>query len=66
MSDLTLHRVDARGRVNLDGFVDPGVEFYEVDKADDGVIRLHPVKVVIATTAPKRTSDVADVPLPNL
>jgi len=58
--DLVLHRVDGRGRVNLDGIVAPGVEFYTADKHLDadgnatGAIFLSPVK--IATTAVKRTS----------
>lgn len=58
--DLVLHRVDGRGRVNLDGIVEPGVEFYTAtrgtadDGTDTGLIVLAPVK--IATTAVKRTS----------
>jgi len=54
MPELTLYRVDARGRVNLDGIVDKGIEFYTAEKDDDGSIHLDPVKV--ATTAVKRTS----------
>lgn len=52
--ELVLHRVDGRGRVNLDGIVEPGVEFYTAEKEDDGTITLEPVKV--ATTAVKRGS----------
>lgn len=60
--DLVLHRVDGRNRLNLDGVVAPGVEFYtaEVEETDDdhiptGRIILSPVKV--ATTAVKRTAE---------
>jgi hypothetical protein len=59
--DLVLHRVDGRGRVNLDGIVDKDVEFYTAERltgadgTETGAIVLSPVK--IATTAVKRTSD---------
>lgn len=59
MTELTLYRVDGRGRLNLDGIVSDGVEFYTADKDDDGVITLNPVKV--ATTAIKRTTDAPDI-----
>lgn len=58
--DLALHRVDGRCRVNLEGIVDKGVEFYTADRCTDvdgnqtGEIILTPVKVV--TTAVKRTN----------
>lgn len=55
MTELTLYRVDGRGRLNLDGIVTEGVEFYTATKDDDGIITLGPVKV--ATTAIKRTTD---------
>jgi hypothetical protein len=53
--DLALHRVDGRGRVNLEGIVTPGTEFYMAARDDDGNIRLTPVKVV--TTVAKRNHD---------
>lgn len=63
--DLVLHRVDGRGRVNLDGIVAPGVEFYtatmQLDDGDEtGDIILSPVK--IATTAVKRATITTDDP----
>lgn len=65
MTDLTLYRVDGRGRINLDGVVADGVEFYTAETSPDGgSIVLTPVKVVSTTT--KRTSaptvDPDDVP----
>lgn len=51
---LTLYRVDGRGRVNLDGIVTPGVEFYTASKSTEGLIILAPVRV--ATTAIPRTA----------
>lgn len=60
--DLVLHRVDGRGRVNLEGIVAADVEFYTAvrvtddDGDDTGAIVLEPVK--IATTAVKRGSTI--------
>lgn len=58
--DLVLHRVDGRGRINLEGVVQDGVEFYVATEYAPGAditagsIVLTPVKV--ATTAVKRTT----------
>jgi hypothetical protein len=53
--DLLLHRVNARGHINLSGLVAEGVEFYSAIKDEgDGSITLHPVRV--ATTVAKRGS----------
>lgn len=54
MDELTLYRVDARGRLNLAGVVADGVEYYTATKNDNGTIVLSPVKV--ATTAVKRAA----------
>ncbi len=56
MEELTLYRVDARGRLNLAGVVADGVEYYTAtkDPSGNGTIVLSPVKV--ATTAVKRAA----------
>lgn len=62
MAELTLYRVDARGRLNLAGVIGKGVEFYtaeleldELTNFETGRIILAPVRV--ATTSVKRTTE---------
>lgn len=55
--ELVLRKVDARGRVNLENIVAPGVEFYVADAQDDGTILLKPVTV--ASTTAKRPAEQA-------
>lgn len=56
MQSLTLYSVDTRGRINLDGIVDEGVEFYQAEKAADGVITLHPVEIAKTTVRRPRNT----------
>lgn len=57
MPKLTLYKVGARGRVQLDGHATDG-DFYTVAKDEDGVITLSPVDV--QTTSTKRTASDTD------